>query len=88
MNKHQTCKNFGCNFLENLRGCNFFRFTLYVQNPSRLCDRRALYVIDSAERLALTSLPVMSPEVVRCVWNEHRRLRDVRVVAAPSPADM
>jgi len=44
-----------------------------VQSPVRVAGR-AVYVIDS-ERLALTSLPVMSPEVVRCVWDEHRRLR-------------
>ena len=46
---------------------------LCVQSPLRVAGK-AVYVIDS-ERLALTSLPVMSPEVVRCVWDEHRRLR-------------
>jgi len=44
-----------------------------VQSPLRVAGK-AVYVIDS-ERLALMSLPVMSPEVVRCVWDEHRRLR-------------
>jgi len=44
-----------------------------VQSPVRVAGR-AVYVIDS-DRLALTSLPVMSPEVVRCVWDEHRRLQ-------------
>jgi len=44
-----------------------------LQTPLRV-DGKAVYVINS-ERLALTSLPVMSPEVVRCVWDEHRRMR-------------
>ena len=49
---------------------------VYRQSPLRVAGR-AIYVIE-AERLALTSLPVMSPEVVRCVWDEHRRLRHRR----------
>jgi len=52
-----------------------------VQSPVRVAGK-AVYVIDS-ERLALTSLPVMSPEVVRCVWDEHRRLR--RRCSPPPP---
>ena len=51
-----------------------------VQSPLRVAGR-AVYVIGS-ERLDLTPLPVMSPEVVRCVWNQHRRLRRPR---PPSP---
>jgi len=41
---------------------------------------RADYVIDSESSLALMSLPVTWPEVVRCFWDEHRCLLECRVM--------
>ena len=65
---------------------DYFYFSRYLVSTWCVCTQsplwvsgKTVYVVDS-ERVALTSHPVMSPEVVRCVWNEHRRLRDGNLV--------